>query len=423
MRIVYSHGKKAEYCYDVVNPEDAIAATLSSNEDEREKLQKRIDKLQRGRIGGYFVIPDPPYGFKAKDIPGNDPLCSHEHFAARNEERATSAAKDMARTFQNMKPDMKKYTFANQPRYARHSTEDYGGHRSIFAYDDRIGGGWTCGFRRNLHNDKMVNKGTGLVSGQCGLVDLEKPSILSHWENTVMSLDGEKTPTKFQRPRLELMYGNMTSVHVDSCRGCSPNGMMTHRRGGRLMVSKFIEFKSSIVWYRNRFFIPFHVRGADDVLWLIGQDDRPGKGKRVIWHKCRASALRDLQPVGSLGVVVMGFKDGKLKTVPFSDEKRTPDHFTSSGSFDAMDFKTLVDRARSDKHAHPDHNEAERLKVYVLGSVPHKWYWFWGWRHAHWWEGDPMVERTHLFLQICGENVSSANSPSSKEYIKDWRNE
>ena len=49
MRIVYSHGKKAECCYDVVNPEDAIAATLSSNEDEREKLQKRIDKLHRIR--------------------------------------------------------------------------------------------------------------------------------------------------------------------------------------------------------------------------------------------------------------------------------------------------------------------------------------------------------------------------------------
>ena len=64
----------------------------------------------------------------------------------------------------------------------------------------------------------------------------------------------------------------------------------------------------------------------------------------------------------------------------------------------------------------------EKNKIYTLGEVPHKWYWFWGWRYMHWWDGNPLVPRTHVFMRFIGEVITGASMPGKNRFVVDWRN-
>ena len=181
---------------------------------------------------------------------------------------------------------------------------DYGGHLASFRYGPEGGGNLVFGYSENIHRDVMEKK-KGTVASVCGLVGLEdSKGTLSHWKNIVRSLASMNLPVSVFRLRVECMVGNLTTLHVDSFRGCTPNGMMSHGEGGRLCLKRIPEFKTSVVLYKGKYFVPFSVRSADNILRLIG--DHPYKKDEVAWCHANATAVNDLVPVGTLNVIVVG---------------------------------------------------------------------------------------------------------------------
>jgi hypothetical protein len=222
------------------------------------------------------------------------------------------------------------------------------------------------------------------------------------------------------------MVGNKSKAHIDSCRGCSPNGVMTHGEGGMLMLKRYVEFKSSVVFYKGKhcpegdYFIPFNLNAAGDELMMIGRD--PRDEDKVVWYLANSEVVNQLLPVGRIKHVALGIRNGMVLTVPFSDLSYTPEGYRSNKSLEEMEFGKLVKQSERRNFAYSEeYLREEKMKVYALGTVPHKWYWFYGWKHMHWYEGNEMVPRTHIFMRLCDENISGANRPGKNRYFEDWR--
>jgi len=201
---------------------------------------------------------------------------------------------------------------------------------------------------------------------------------------------------------------------------------MFHSPGGMLMLSRYVEYKTSVVHYRGEYcpdgdyFIPFDLNAVGDEIILIGRD--PLDDARVVWYVGRASIAKDLQPVGRLKYVVMGIRKGCVLTVPFSDAVFRPEAYRTNKRLEELPFIGLVKQAHNKRFRYSDeYLREEKMKVYALGTVPHVWYWFWGWRHMHWIEGNEMAARTHIFMGLCNENVSGANRPGKNAHFVNWK--
>ena len=421
--LVYHFGPKEDYVVQHVDFTKGPAAMLSfGREWELDRLMNRQERTINKMNAGSWVLSEPSYSYQPENIPGNilRPLdAKSPKGAVYFKYLAENGGRAMSQSFWEIK-----LATVSDDGAIQAVDEDYGGANAT------LGGGsrFIFGYPRNIHNDKtQKNKNDRTVARWCGLLGLETGNgTINHWKNIIQSLSNVVLPLMILRMRVDCMVGNKTRAHVDSCRGCSPNGVMFHSPGGMLMLSRYVEYKTSVVHYRGEYcpdgdyFIPFDLNAVGDEIILIGRD--PLDDARVVWYVGRASIAKDLQPVGRLKYVVMGIRKGCVLTVPFSDAVFRPEAYRTNKRLEELPFIGLVKQAHNKRFRYSDeYLREEKMKVYALGTVPHVWYWFWGWRHMHWIEGNEMAARTHIFMGLCNENVSGANRPGKNAHFVNWK--
>jgi len=413
--IVYCGGRY-RCVFIAVSPDVAPIQMLSFGEmKELRKLEIRVNRSKNKKTAYSFVLNEAPVGFSLPDLPGNfiRPVSLDcEGYWKMDCEQACVA---MADSFKQIKLIRRKETHVLES-----CSVDYGSHLASFRYGPEGGGNLVFGYSENIHRDVMEKK-EGTAASVCGLVGVEdSKGTVSHWENIVRSLASLDLPVSVLRLRAECMVGNLTTLHVDSFRGCTPNGMMTHDKGGRLCLRRIPEFKTSVVWYKGKHFVPFSVRSADNILRLIGE--HPDKKDEVAWYHLNATVVNDLVPVGALNVIVVGMRGGRIATVPFCHDDIPPEGCRSCKNFKETSLKALVDLSRNQCFRYSQaYLSKEENKIYTLGEIPHKWFWFWGWRYMHWWDGSPAVRRTHIFMRFIGEVITGASMPGKNRFVVDWR--
>lgn len=420
--LVYHLGGKDCYTLEYVDFTLGPAEMLSfGREWEVVRLTKRQGRTINKMNAGTWVLSEGPNTYAPENIPGN----IRRPVDVKSEEGAAYYRYEAERGGYAMSQSFGEIKLSNIPtnNTIQAVDVDYGGANATLGGGARL----IFGYARNRHNDiAQHNKDDWTVARWSGLLELEKSNgTMNHWRNIIKSLQGVVLPLMILRMRVDCMVGNKTRAHVDSCRGCSPNGVMFHHTGGMLLLSRYIEYKSSVVFYKGKhcpdgdYFIPFDLNAVGDELILIGRD--PRDSKKVVWYISKASILKELIPIGRLKYVVMGIRGGDVLTVPFSDLRVRPEAHRTNAGLEEVEFDKLVRQANDKRFKYSDeYLRAEKTKVYALGIVPHVWYWFWGWRYMHWFEGDEMAARTHIFMGLCNENVSGANRPGKNRYFVSW---
>ncbi len=175
-------------------------------------------------------------------------------------------------------------------------------------------------------------------------------------------------------------------------------------------------FRTSVVSLGVDLFIPFKFSEVEDQLVMIG----PGKGsishlskhsfgKRkkpcgsATFFEFPSHVLDDLKPFGHLNVAVLGLKKGRLQTIPFLNAMDFAGlTFSSPNSATMMDWTCAVTQAMSNRQSETIMLEPPRQ----IGNVSNTWHRFFGWRFIHWFDGDPLAERTHVFFRFVKETNS-----------------
>jgi hypothetical protein len=306
--------------------------------------------------------------------------------------------------------------------------EDHGSHHKVLNFvtnnfQGEVIGDLVFGHHENRHCCSFDSSSFGLTS-----LTRNNPSVLHFTKAVVMSLCDVRIPHHFGHLRINTIRGARTTPHTDNMRGPTVNLVCFHSAtdtvvDARMMVRCWPEFRTSVVELNGDLFIPFLHTECEDSLVMIG----PGRGNvshltqdlgkhskaasvkkkgSATFFEFRSSVVELLRPHGGLNFAVLGLSDGCLQTTPFlspfdpsGESCKSPTHAMNIPWEEAVKF------ASAHKHL-PSRKNAMTRQV---GNVANTWLQFYGWRFIHWFEGDPMVPRTHGFFRFVREHNSGGN--------------
>lgn len=112
-----------------------------------------------------------------------------------------------------------------------------------------------------------------------------------------------------------------------------------------------------------------------------------------------------MNPYGLLNFAVLGLKDGSLQTIPFLNSLDPAGKTCCSPTMAVLTkWSHAIDCASQNRQSAGIKNHPPR----AIGNKANCWFQFYGWRFVHWFEGDPMVRRSHAFCRFVRENNSGA---------------
>lgn len=301
---------------------------------------------------------------------------------------------------------------------------DYGSHQKMLCFSHNASkqcnvGELSLGEYENSHHIFKEN------SSENGLTnETNKQLNLLFCQAVVKSMCAVNVPHPMGYIRINPVCGAMTTPHTDNMRGPTVNLVNFHSANtatvnARLMVRPFPAFKTSVVQLHGNLFVPFQHTEIEDSLVLIG----PGRGSQShLPEDCKHQEIRDcdwgsvtffnfpakvvdeLAPYGHLNFAVLGLKKGFLQTIPFLCQK-DPAGMSVNSSTEA----NLVCWVDALQHATANRQPADSKESMpkAIGNKANFWHQFYAWRFIHWFEGDPMVPRTHVFFRFVRENNTS----------------
>lgn len=300
---------------------------------------------------------------------------------------------------------------------------DYGSHQLILNLvnsedmsQEKVGE-FVFGHYENRHSTMRKKSLFGLTK-----TTVENQVFQEFAKEVIQSLCDVDLPHRFGYARLNTIRGARTTAHTDNMRGPTVNLVNFHSESdgpvdARIMVKCWPEFRTSVVQLSGNLYIPFEYTEAENSLVMIGAgfgsvshnpEDMVRSCKRkfnkvgsATFFEFPSSALDDLQPFGSLNNVVVGIKNGYLQSVPFLNAfDPSGESFGSPSQSMNVLWCDAVKYASVNRHLTTKKQE----KPVQVGNIPNKWHMFYGWRFIHWFEGDPMVSRTHVFFRFMREH-------------------
>jgi hypothetical protein len=168
--------------------------------------------------------------------------------------------------------------------------------------------------------------------------------------------------------RVNVVVGAKTKWHTDTMRGATPSFILIKQgHSFQLQVRNFPHFRSSVVIYKGKKYIP-HELGDKEIV-LIGQQN--GKAQFFLGP---VSIFDKLQPFGTLeDWIIVGIKKGKLQVISSEFEA-----IGSPKDLDLINFENAVEEAE----LHPQTIPRRNMR-FLTGK--NGWEKFHGWKHAHSW--------------------------------------
>ncbi len=234
--------------------------TLHLTTIEEEAFFKRVLKNNRFLKGEPRIILDPPTGWQSIcGINSARPKKPLQHLTTK---LPVSLQKEISVLFNCLK-------LKQPPKHSVGVTdEDYGAH------------GLTVNFVPGLKNSGELilgqyNNEHNAIKGGCGLTKhtWRNPDNQRFARIVVKSMIYTLLPHPISFIRINPMAGGKTVWHTDSMRGTTCNMVLFHDAGGMIEVSTFQEFKTSVVSFQEKQFIPFSGNQGTDKLLLIGLDE------------------------------------------------------------------------------------------------------------------------------------------------------
>jgi hypothetical protein len=198
--------------------------------------------------------------------------------------------------------------------------------------------------------------------------------------------------------RANLVVGAMTSPHIDTMRGNTPNFVLIDTPYDdsvtpfTLQVRLFPNFKTSVVMLDGQLFIPHDQRRRH--LTLIGMKDN-----KPHYYVYPTETIERLEAYGDIdGYIVVGIKNKKLQVIP--------EEYTIYQSTEAMPLLSLQE-VFDIAGRHP---ASKPKRMFMYFSEPLKWHKFYGWKHSHnLLKGcDHRTRRIHIFYRPVREETAAA---------------
>ena len=284
------------------------------------------------------------------------------------------------------------------------SNHNYGLHQSNLGFDTvprsnsegRINGTRTMGLR--YENEHTVH--------------LHKRDMCPYSEKHLQFLLTIQQSLKTQYPtlnseileymRVNLVVGAKTKEHTDCQRGATRNFMLLEPgKHFNLRVRPFPKFRSSVVKYDSKFWIPHKLDSRN--LTMIGLS---GNGPH--FYLFPTTVIDLLEPYGDLvDYVSVGIKDGKIQVIPWNYQV-----FESPRDMPLLPWESIM--------AHVSQNpvSAKKPRIRYLAKTD-RWETFYGWQVAHkWLEGtDSDNRRIHVFFRPVREETPSARIRTNSEGV------
>jgi hypothetical protein len=294
-----------------------------------------------------------------------------------------------------------------KPHAVGKTNEDYGGKYSIlnFCMEEPRIKGTRCGqasmgWMYEADQKMVTHPGhtrCNVSKRNLSYLSAIRQSLLSKVDPTMLQLDKDRNLSIMDTMRVSAVRGAKTLAHTDSLRGITPSYVMFHENGGCLRIRRFPAFRSSVVLFMGKPFVPFSF-SATDGLQLLGFSDDLKSAQRFEFP---SSALEMLTPFGELSCAVVGIKACKLQVIYFCDKFKI---ISTPAALPLMSMSELVAMASSNRNLMP------RMIWWPL-TATHYWHAFESWRYIHCWSNasDHLVARTHVFFRPLRQVPTSAN--------------
>lgn len=203
--------------------------------------------------------------------------------------------------------------------------------------------------------------------------------------------------------RVDIMRGARTKPHTDGLNSLAPNFLLINDEDspsangdagpGCLFIRTFPKFRSSVVSYQNTKYIPMRYSEQKDTLTLLGIEVAGNGPGEVQYHNFEASVVDELEPVGDLSFAVVGIKKGMLQIMHFNQPLKV---FHQPLQFDEIPFAFALREVQGDKVE----GARRPLRAIKVLRQRNAWQSFFAWKYIHWWVGDPMALRVHVYVRV-----------------------
>jgi hypothetical protein len=202
--------------------------------------------------------------------------------------------------------------------------------------------------------------------------------------------------------RVNILCGAQTLPHTDSYRGNTPNFLYIvpdpKIEPGWLCYDRFPRFKVSVVKMAGQYYIPHSYSHASDEVRCIGC--HPSIANKPIFYVFKSGAIDSMEAVGDLPYGVVGWKaNGEIQVVPEFEDVCL---YTKPLIFWTVSWNELVEEALKKPAKKPTRRI---VKLQATG----KWHEFRAYTYRHWWAGNHIVERYHVFFRTIREVPTSSN--------------
>lgn len=202
--------------------------------------------------------------------------------------------------------------------------------------------------------------------------------------------------------RVNILCGAQTLAHTDSFRGNTPNGLyIVKQQGidpGYLCYDPFPKFKYSLVKLWGKLYIPHSFSQASNECRCIGE--HPYIPNKPYYYVFPASVIDAMEPYGDFDLGVLGWTaDGRLQYVPGYEDVCV---YTAP-----MTFQHTMTWEEAVNYAKPVTKKPWK-RVVVLDKT-NTWMLFNAYMYRHWWVGNNMTLRYHVFFRSIREVPTSSN--------------
>ena len=204
--------------------------------------------------------------------------------------------------------------------------------------------------------------------------------------------------------RLTILCGAQTKPHTDSFRGNTPNMMFI--RGtkeskacpGYLAYDLFPKFKTSVVLLDGKLYVPHGYSYMSNEIRCIGTHPKdPTKPFYYTFHK---AALDHMMPYGDLNYAIVGWT--KDKGVDMVNDEGEVCIYRAPLTFNTLSWTQVLEDAK----ANPVRKPKKRI---ICLQEENKWHQFPAYKYRHWWVGNPLVVRYHVFFRSIRQTPVSSN--------------
>ena len=207
-------------------------------------------------------------------------------------------------------------------------------------------------------------------------------------------VDSTLGPLMEDTMRVSVLRGASTLAHTDSCKGNADNWLCIPQEPGvepgHLSHDVFPIFKHSVVTIDGKFCVPHSCSFASGECKCIGENpDLPGK---PIYFSFQHDITDQMQPCGNLGCGVVGWKvNGSIQIVDDCEEACLCN--TTPLIFEEVTWKELLADAGKNRVF-----EKPRKRIRSMAKTD-TWMSFHASKCRHWWCGNPMTLRIHVFFR------------------------